>query len=71
MSGFNADDRLYIGRLLELHGGTYDDQMNKCTCTHLIASTNSGNKYRKALEWETVEIVDERWLRKSIEKVSC
>lgn len=69
VSGFNADDRLHIGRLLEMHGGKFDDQMSRRTCTHLIASSNSGTKYRKAFEWQSVEIVDVRWLRKCIETV--
>lgn len=67
ISGFTSNERSNIGRLIELHGGIFCGEMSKNTCTHLITSSNSGAKFRKAVQWGTFYIVDEKWLRKSIE----
>lgn len=67
VTGSSAEDRANLGRLIELHGGTYDGQMSRRHCTHLIAASNSGEKYRRAVEWGTVRVVTPKWLRKSIE----
>ncbi|KAL3072439.1 hypothetical protein niasHS_017413 [Heterodera schachtii] len=67
VSGFPGADRVDIGRLVELHGGVFTGQMSRSSCTHLIAATNSGEKFRKAREWGTVWVVTSRWLRKCIE----
>ncbi|KAI1719318.1 twin BRCT domain-containing protein [Ditylenchus destructor] len=45
VSGFEASARMDIAHLIELHGGTYSAQMARTTCTHLIAASNSGEKY--------------------------
>lgn len=70
ISGFSSDERSNIGRLIELHGGIFSGEMSKNTCTHLITSNNSGAKFRKAVEWGNIHVVDEKWLRKSIESVT-
>jgi len=67
ITGASAEDRANLGRLIELHGGTYDGQMSRKHCTHLIAASNSGEKYRRAVEWGSVSVVTPKWLRKSIE----
>jgi len=58
-----------MGRLIELHGGKFSGQMNKSSCTHLITANNSGEKFRRAKEWKNIYIVNDKWLRKSIEYV--
>lgn len=70
LSGFSAAERYNIGLLIGLNGGEYTADMNKSTCTHLIAETNSGTKFKKAVEWGNVRIVDVKWLTKSIEMVN-
>ncbi|KAF7632320.1 hypothetical protein Mgra_00008245 [Meloidogyne graminicola] len=66
ISGFTCNERVEIGRLVELHGGKFSEQMVKNSCTHLIISNNSGEKYRRAKEWKNIYIVNEKWLKQSI-----
>ncbi|KAL7076416.1 hypothetical protein ACQ4LE_004706 [Meloidogyne hapla] len=67
ISGFNNNDRIEIGRMVEMNGGTFVGQMVKSTCTHLITTNNSGEKYHRAKEWKNVYIVNVKWLRESVE----
>nr|CAD2178269.1 unnamed protein product [Meloidogyne enterolobii] len=67
ISGFTSNERVGMGRLIELHGGKFSGQMNKLSCTHLITANNSGEKFRRAKEWQSIYIVNDKWLRKSIE----
>uniref|UniRef100_A0A915MIV4 BRCT domain-containing protein n=1 Tax=Meloidogyne javanica TaxID=6303 RepID=A0A915MIV4_MELJA len=67
ISGFTSNERVGMGRLIELHGGKFSGQMNKSSCTHLITANNSGEKFRRAKEWKNIYIVNDKWLRKSIE----
>lgn len=69
ITGFSGNERVDIGHLIEMHGGTFTGQMSKHTCTHLIAANESGEKYRRAKEWGTMHIVSEKWLRKCVEMV--
>ena len=69
VSGFSTNERVEIGRLIEMHGGTFVGQMSKTTCTHLISANNSGEKYRRAKDWGTVQVVSLKWLNKCIDKV--
>uniref|UniRef100_A0AC35FSL4 BRCT domain-containing protein n=1 Tax=Panagrolaimus sp. PS1159 TaxID=55785 RepID=A0AC35FSL4_9BILA len=66
-SGFNGDQRLKISQLVRQHGGEFSGSMAQQTCTHLVIDSNTGEKYRKAVEWKTVKIVTLKWLMKCAE----
>uniref|UniRef100_A0A914PIE4 BRCT domain-containing protein n=1 Tax=Panagrolaimus davidi TaxID=227884 RepID=A0A914PIE4_9BILA len=66
-SGFNGDQRLKISELVRQNGGEFSGSMAQQTCTHLVIDSNTGEKYRKAVEWKTVKIVTLKWLIKCAE----
>uniref|UniRef100_A0A183BRG8 BRCT domain-containing protein n=1 Tax=Globodera pallida TaxID=36090 RepID=A0A183BRG8_GLOPA len=66
VSGFLGSERLELGRLVALHGGIFNGQMSRLSCTHLISATNSGEKYRRAHVWGNVQVVTSQWLHKSV-----
>lgn len=43
--------------------------MSRSECTHLISANATGEKYRTAIKWQNIHVVNIDWFRKSIEKV--
>ncbi|OCF35397.1 hypothetical protein I316_02947 [Kwoniella heveanensis BCC8398] len=60
LSGFSAENNVYMRRLLRAIGGTLSIKLNKQT-THLVSVLNSGQKVEKAREWG-VKVMKESWL---------
>ncbi|WVF72304.1 hypothetical protein IAT40_007117 [Kwoniella sp. CBS 6097] len=60
LSGFSAENSVYMRRLLRAIGGTISIKLNKQT-THLVSVLNSGQKVEKAREWG-VKVMQESWL---------
>ncbi|WVR05087.1 hypothetical protein IAU60_002099 [Kwoniella sp. DSM 27419] len=60
LSGFSAENTVYMRRLLRAIGGTLSVKLNRQT-THLISVLNTGQKVVKAREWG-VEVMKDTWL---------
>ena len=71
-SGVSLQERVLLGQLIEENGGKFRGDMERYKCTHLLTDRNSGEKFRKAVEWgwEAIKVVRVAWLTKCIEKVS-
>jgi hypothetical protein len=68
-SGVSQEERGNVARLIEHHGGRFSGEMKKNETTHLITDLDDGDKYRKALKWGNVMVVQMKWLTRSIEQV--
>ncbi|WRT67010.1 uncharacterized protein IL334_003976 [Kwoniella shivajii] len=60
LSGFSAENNVYMRRLLRAIGGTLSVKLNRQT-THLITVPTTGQKVEKAREWG-VKVMKESWL---------
>ncbi|KAK8869919.1 hypothetical protein IAR55_000487 [Kwoniella newhampshirensis] len=60
ISGFSAENTVYMRRLLRAIGGTLSVKLNRQT-THLVSVPNVGQKVEKAREWG-VAVVKDSWL---------
>uniref|UniRef100_A0A914ELQ0 BRCT domain-containing protein n=1 Tax=Acrobeloides nanus TaxID=290746 RepID=A0A914ELQ0_9BILA len=67
VSGFGRDERDNLAHLIESNGGTFKGELNKHTCTHLVTRTNSGEKFKKAMEWKK-HVITWNWVEKSVGK---
>ncbi|EFA81773.1 BRCT domain-containing protein [Heterostelium album PN500] len=65
LTGFSGNDRKYIEQLSIEGGGVFAPTLNKNECTHLVASEQSGEKFKMAKEWG-VYIVPLQWLEESV-----
>ncbi len=62
------EDRITVANVIEKHGGKFSGEMRSGICTHLISDTSSGEKYRKAITWSNIAIVNSKWLEASVER---
>ena len=69
-SGFSYEVRMQISQIVTNNGGRFSGSMERADCTHLVINSNTGEKYRKAMEWKTVKVVTLKWLMKCSEFVS-
>nr|XP_018263947.1 uncharacterized protein I303_03824 [Kwoniella dejecticola CBS 10117]OBR86105.1 hypothetical protein I303_03824 [Kwoniella dejecticola CBS 10117] len=60
LSGFSAENNVYMRRLLRAIGGTLSVKLNRQT-THLITVATTSQKVEKAREWG-VKVMKESWL---------
>ncbi|WWC85363.1 uncharacterized protein L201_000226 [Kwoniella dendrophila CBS 6074] len=60
LSGFSAENNVYMRRLLRAIGGTLSIKLNRQT-SHLITVATTGQKVEKAREWG-VKVMKESWL---------
>ncbi|WVW83245.1 hypothetical protein I302_105264 [Kwoniella bestiolae CBS 10118] len=60
LSGFSAENNVYMRRLLRAIGGQLSIKLNRQT-THLISVATTGQKVEKAREWG-VTVMHESWL---------
>ncbi|KAK0423222.1 hypothetical protein QR680_008033 [Steinernema hermaphroditum] len=63
VSGLSIDARNEVSRLIERHGGKYSGEMKRGRCTHLVADKTSGDKFRRAKQWD-IKIVTTKWIQK-------
>lgn len=61
-------ERTRIAEVIERNGGVYMADMDRDTCTHLIADKTGSDKYKFALKWN-IRPVTSRWLRKCLDRV--
>lgn len=69
-SGFSYEIRMQIGQIVTNDGGKFSGNMDRSECTHLVIDSNTGEKYRKAMEWGTVRVVTLKWLMKCSKTVN-
>ncbi|WWC69573.1 uncharacterized protein I206_103516 [Kwoniella pini CBS 10737] len=60
LSGFSAENNVYMRRLLRAIGGTLSVKLNRQS-THLITAVTTGQKVEKAREWG-VKVMKDSWL---------
>ncbi|WWD15806.1 hypothetical protein CI109_100230 [Kwoniella shandongensis] len=60
LSGFSAENTVYMRRLLRAIGGTLSVKLNRQT-THLVSVPTVGQKVEKAREWGVI-VVKDTWL---------
>lgn len=51
---------------IELHGGVFERELIYDHTTYLIARNVQSEKYKTAVEWSNIIIVNEDWLEDSI-----
>lgn len=71
-TGVNKKEKTELTKKIEANGGIFKDIMTKDITTHLIINETKlqGEKYNRAKEWK-IEIVNIKWLNKSIETGCC
>ncbi|KAL3896635.1 MAG: hypothetical protein SGCHY_003942 [Lobulomycetales sp.] len=63
LTGFQANERDILSRLLERHGATYSPDLTK-QCTHLIVANTTSDQSKKveyALKWKLL-VVSSKWI---------
>ncbi|XP_042476122.1 DNA topoisomerase 2-binding protein 1-A-like isoform X2 [Macadamia integrifolia] len=65
-----ADERKELEKLVIQNGGKYSADLTK-NCTHLVADTPEGDKYKVARKWGHIHIVTRKWVNQSIAKRAC
>ena len=65
-TGFNNDERYVMQSELERNGGIFEGNMLYDHTDYLIVRNINSEKYRVALEWRTITMVNEFWFRDSI-----
>ncbi|KAK0423220.1 hypothetical protein QR680_008032 [Steinernema hermaphroditum] len=63
VSGLSVDSRNEMRQLIEQHGGEYSGEMKRGKCTHLVVDKTSGDKFRRAKQWD-IKIVTTKWIQK-------
>ncbi|KAL6765523.1 hypothetical protein V8C86DRAFT_2453652 [Haematococcus lacustris] len=67
ITGFtDQHSRTWLPDQVQKGGGSYSADMYR-SCTHLIAKTATGSKYKHAVSWGTVHIVSLDWVKACIE----
>jgi sensor histidine kinase YesM len=57
-----VEEREIIRELVQNNGGLFVTELDKATCTHLVAQTPDGAKYNYAKLWGTIRIVSKQWI---------
>ena len=60
-TGFDAEERNFLQRQVEMLGGRFDTQLCRDTCTVLIAKRTDGPKYDSARQW-SITVASQVWL---------
>jgi hypothetical protein len=68
-TGFNIEDRTAISGLAKRFGATFVQDLDS-KCTHLIAQSDSGNKYRFAMK-RGIPVVSAEWLATCCYRFKC
>ena len=69
-SGYSADERLLLCKLIQTHGGEFTGDMQRDVCTHLILDSNTGDKFKQVQqEWMHIKCVTMRWINLCTSKV--
>lgn len=61
-----AESRSVLHDLFVRHGGRFEASLKKQSATHLVAAEPQGEKYKRALEWKSVAVVNESWVHDSV-----
>jgi topoisomerase (DNA) II binding protein 1 len=70
ITGFQPEDRKYMQQQIIENGGINCDKMTRDNCTHLIALTAGSEKYNAAKVWNTIHVVNRKWLEDCISRQS-
>jgi len=70
VTGLSREERLEVKRLLEDQGATYSASLELDDTSLLLCSSDSSDKYKKAMQWG-VPCLATRWLRESIKAKTC
>lgn len=65
VSGYKPHERAEIKELVEANGGIFSGDLRRDVCTHLVTDATSGEKFKRAVEWN-MKIIQISWLRKSV-----
>lgn len=66
----NIDERYAMQSEIELHGGVFERELVYDHTNYLIARNIQSEKYKTAVEWDSVIIVNEDWLSDSFSRGS-
>ncbi|GBG83644.1 hypothetical protein CBR_g37446 [Chara braunii] len=69
-TGVSPERRKEIEVQTRAYGGTYSADLTR-TCTHLIANSATGNKYKVAIKWDGIKVVSFQWFAQSLVAKGC
>ncbi|CAI2301594.1 unnamed protein product [Caenorhabditis sp. 36 PRJEB53466] len=67
ITSIDGFDRTNLIQLIQEHGGQVPGTMSRTKSSHLVTDCTNSQKYKKAMEWKTIKVVQTRWVRKCID----